>query len=260
MYDQETGLYYLQSRYYNPDWGRFINADALVSTGQGLLGNNMFAYCNNNPANCYDPSGMATFWTSTGDVNPLLSGYYGFGGGGGGYRVIPKKTAYDRRSGLVVNQSSFNHSGEPVGLGTFAANGCAVIATYNAVQLLGGFESLGGIRDEYLHEHGSILYGLGGVGPWSFDNYFAKHGYSYTGYFSFSALNKNVSEGDVIVFTLMNNANDITAGFHTMTAQYTGGIYQVYNAYSNCYSSSPMLDLRSVYKNSAWVYGYIVGG
>ena len=31
----ETGLYYLQSRYYNPTWDRFINADALVSTGQG---------------------------------------------------------------------------------------------------------------------------------------------------------------------------------------------------------------------------------
>lgn len=51
-------MYYLQSRYYNPEWGRFINADALVSTGQGLLGNNMFAYCNNNPVNSYDPSGL----------------------------------------------------------------------------------------------------------------------------------------------------------------------------------------------------------
>jgi RHS repeat-associated protein len=30
-YDQETGLYYLQSRYYNPQWGRFINADAVIS-------------------------------------------------------------------------------------------------------------------------------------------------------------------------------------------------------------------------------------
>ena len=49
VYDEETGLYYLQSRYYNPEIGRFINADALVSTGQGLLGNNMFAYCRNNP-------------------------------------------------------------------------------------------------------------------------------------------------------------------------------------------------------------------
>ena len=47
VYDQETGLYYLQSRYYDPEVGRFLNADALVSTGQGLLGNNMFAYCLN---------------------------------------------------------------------------------------------------------------------------------------------------------------------------------------------------------------------
>jgi RHS repeat-associated protein len=56
-YDQETGLYYLQSRYYDPEIGRFINADALVSTGQSLLGNNMFAYCNNNPVRYSDPTG-----------------------------------------------------------------------------------------------------------------------------------------------------------------------------------------------------------
>ena len=40
--DTETGLYYLQSRYYDPEVGRFINADSFASTGQGLLGNNMF--------------------------------------------------------------------------------------------------------------------------------------------------------------------------------------------------------------------------
>ena len=53
----KTGLYYLQSRYYNPNIGRFLNADSLVSTGQGLLGNNMFAYCRNNPVSRKDASG-----------------------------------------------------------------------------------------------------------------------------------------------------------------------------------------------------------
>ena len=40
VYDSETGLYYLQSRYYDPELGRFINADVFVATGQGLIGNN----------------------------------------------------------------------------------------------------------------------------------------------------------------------------------------------------------------------------
>jgi len=52
-----SGFYYLQSRYYCPSIGRFINADEFVSTGQGLLGFNMFAYCNNNPVMFIDPDG-----------------------------------------------------------------------------------------------------------------------------------------------------------------------------------------------------------
>ena len=71
VYDPETGLYYVSSRYYDPQLGRFINADALVSTGQGLLGNNMFAYCTNNPMNYVDRDGAnaeALQWWTTGMV------------------------------------------------------------------------------------------------------------------------------------------------------------------------------------------------
>ena len=58
-YDSETGWYYLQSRYYDPALGRFINADGYASTGQGFLGYNMFAYCENNPIIFCDKSGHA---------------------------------------------------------------------------------------------------------------------------------------------------------------------------------------------------------
>ena len=56
-YDVELGMYYLQSRYYDPVIGRFISSDVFVSTGQGLLGNNMYCYCLNNPVNYTDMSG-----------------------------------------------------------------------------------------------------------------------------------------------------------------------------------------------------------
>lgn len=56
-YDIETGFYYLQSRYYDPALGRFINADSYASTGQGFLGYNMFAYCNNSPTGKKDAYG-----------------------------------------------------------------------------------------------------------------------------------------------------------------------------------------------------------
>ena len=58
-YDNETGFYYLQSRYYDPQNRRFINADSYQSTGQGFVGTNMFAYCNNSPVDLYDQSGNA---------------------------------------------------------------------------------------------------------------------------------------------------------------------------------------------------------
>ena len=67
-YDSETGFYYLQSRYYDPEICRFINADSYASTGDGFTGLNMFAYCNNNPANRIDPDGHDSYvweWLTT---------------------------------------------------------------------------------------------------------------------------------------------------------------------------------------------------
>ena len=57
-YDTETSLYYLQTRYYDPEVGRFINADAFASTDiSSPLSTNMFAYCENNPVANLDSDG-----------------------------------------------------------------------------------------------------------------------------------------------------------------------------------------------------------
>ena len=57
-------MYYLQSRYYNPEWGRFINADAITATTGELLSGNMFAYCDNNPVTYKDEDGFFRIYAS----------------------------------------------------------------------------------------------------------------------------------------------------------------------------------------------------
>ena len=58
FYDAETGLYYLQTRYYDPEVGRFLNMDDIsYATPEQIHGLNLYAYCGNNPVNNVDPTG-----------------------------------------------------------------------------------------------------------------------------------------------------------------------------------------------------------
>ena len=70
-FDTETSLYYLQSRYYDPAIGRFINADNYATTYKTSTGANMFAYCLNNPANCKDDGGELANWLIGGVVGAV---------------------------------------------------------------------------------------------------------------------------------------------------------------------------------------------
>jgi RHS repeat-associated protein len=66
-YDMESGLYYLNSRYYDPEIGRFLNADApkIIDGGNDhILENNLFAYCFNNPVNMTDDTGHWPKWAT----------------------------------------------------------------------------------------------------------------------------------------------------------------------------------------------------
>ena len=66
-YDEETGFYYLNSRYYDPVVKRFINADtpsSVTDETNQLHGKNLFAYCDNNPVNRVDANGQWWDWIS----------------------------------------------------------------------------------------------------------------------------------------------------------------------------------------------------
>lgn len=79
-YDEEIGLYYLQSRYYDPAVGRFVNADevAYLSADRTLTGLNLITYCLNTPCKFCDPFGT---WVIS--VGFELSAAYVFGIYGG---------------------------------------------------------------------------------------------------------------------------------------------------------------------------------
>jgi len=57
MYDEETGLYYLNARYYDPKIARFLSEDTYRGTPDDPLSLNLYTYCNNNPIKYYDPTG-----------------------------------------------------------------------------------------------------------------------------------------------------------------------------------------------------------
>ena len=63
-FDTETGLYFLQTRYYDPQTGRFINIDDIsYFEPETINGLNLYAYCGNDPVNRFDPMGCAWSWS-----------------------------------------------------------------------------------------------------------------------------------------------------------------------------------------------------
>jgi len=58
-YDEESGLYYLKSRYYNPVWGRFLNVDINLGINKSFLGYNLYGYVDNRPTNFSDDTGTS---------------------------------------------------------------------------------------------------------------------------------------------------------------------------------------------------------
>ena len=80
-YDSYTGWYYLQTRYYDPEIGRFINADAsaFLGVGDAFISYNLFVYCSNNPIMGYDPMGTwdwGKFWDVTVNVVAVIGGFF----------------------------------------------------------------------------------------------------------------------------------------------------------------------------------------
>ena len=133
VWDDETWLYYVSSRYYNPETGRFINADIIVSTGQGILDSNMFAYCRNNPVRRKDVTGTAEEEIKKDESHPITlneakihtGGNVGDGGFGGSIGGTGNSSA--NNSVGTIGNSGANNTTTQIGGGHGSIKHSAVI-------------------------------------------------------------------------------------------------------------------------------------
>ena len=178
--------------------------------------------------------------------------------GGGGYPIYPyiANTPDEQIFGMVNGQSKLPYSDVRIGLGSYGKSGCAFIAIYNAMQLIGHSTSLADVTSEVYEQHGTICFGAGGVSPWSIQRYFTAHGIKVSGSYSLQSLSQEVTEGSVIVFTVLNNSKNIFEGWHAMTALYTGGNYLVFNKDNSSSTYKPYSSLEDAFLNGVWIYGF----
>ena len=155
-YDTETGFYYLNARYYNPDWCRFISPDsAAYLNPDNPNGLNLYAYCGNDPVNYKDPSGHLAITTiaiitgviigfgisATSSIVTQLEKY-----NGDWSKVNPLEVLYDGAFGAIN--------------GGLAASGIGIVASAIFGGALGFVSSIG--RD-FLFEEDRNINWLGAV-------------------------------------------------------------------------------------------------
>ena len=166
-YDQETKYYYLQSRYYNPESGRFINADGMLSASSSVLGTNMFAYTENNPVMSTDPDGYQLCLLSS-DQIVNSTGCLGPGGSKSGWSpyadskiviAIDLTGSFMIRGGgtYILNFTDgytefYPHTGASLGFGYGGSIAIGIVSNY---------EKRGDYGKDFVYAEASLLVGGG---------------------------------------------------------------------------------------------------
>jgi len=123
-YDTETGWYYLQSRYYDPGIGRFVNADAVLNPST-VLGYSLFAYCVNNPTNMSDTTGNIPFFIITAAIGAVVGAVVG--------GVVAAKNGGNVWAGIGIGAAAGALIGTGAGMAAGAALAGSITATTGAV-------------------------------------------------------------------------------------------------------------------------------
>ena len=245
-YDSDIQMYYLQSRYYDSQTGRFINCDDVnyIGTTESELSYNAFAYCGNDPVNHSDPSGrlqkeLAMVYAAINYFQTL--------------NASPKERRayiYDQNVGYISN---LIYGGFPI-----SYNGCELIAVYNALKYLGKFMLFyeviyyAEINDWYLFP--VIPTGVFGSTPRKAKKLFDEKNLKYAIYQNYQSkdFEKNIKDGKICIATYSNKSSKLiyNLSIHTFAFYYNKKrkkfyVFNGYNTYSDkAYTYSNYSDFR----------------
>ena len=223
-YDSDLGMYYLNARYYDQNIRRFINADEYVTTGQGFVGFNMFAYCLNNPVMFSDFSGdYAIYWlviviNVSRAAKKIMASH--------NYKHNDKLDQGDNSTynEMIKNQNSDIIAEYTYGVLSARINSCEAIAVHNTKVLLGLESTLSETIRDMQTCNGMWLFGLFGSKPSKIGKLLSFYGIEYEKV----SIDQVDSPGIYIISYLRSNGM-----IHTVAVTYDGVGYYAYNKESN---------------------------
>ena len=244
-YDFETGFYYLQSRYYDPEIRRFINADGYVNANGDFIGFNMYAYCSNNPVMYVDYSGykIKKFL-----ANLLTKSTFSF------IEYLISESNYNENYNIDIDISTTTKSKTitnqykeadnfKFGFASAAETSCEVIAVHNIKVALGFESTLSDTIKDFQEEGAMLLGGFWGSNPLMIGKVLDRDMIHYRKV----GLDNMTTQGYYIISFF--NEGKITRGIHTVAIYYDGNTYTAYNKGGGLNFDNP----------TSYAYGYICG-
>ena len=234
-YDSDTDMYYLQSRYYDANIGRFISADAPEMIINDVL--NLYSYCKNNPMNNSDNNGSWCYNIKYCAFNNQIKGKMmnRYNNNKKAMNNYYKSMIYAQHKAPVTNMGYLDSN--------LSNTGCEIIATYNSMKRMNKNVFLAGVILEF--EMNGLCYvhsGKLGSDPYQLGSYFRAHKVKYTSWESKSYFLKLIKTGKKCgIISFWNNNGKLfwKQGIHTVAYWYDKKTKCYYLPNYNCNETTP---------------------
>ena len=238
-------MYYLQSRYYDPQLARFINADSILGENTGMQAYNLYCYCGNSPVQRIDILGCA-WWSVLAKVVVAVVVVVAVAHVVNGVASLTQAD-YNRQHDTTKLVTDQNLIDMKMGGSRFADQGCGAAAVHNAIILAGGTSSLAEVV-RFMQAHDLTL-GFAGVYFTNMQLYLKRKGYRNKVYLT-KLKNKLDSKIKACKKKIAILAYKHSSGGHYVAIKYSSEdkLFHIYNDYASVVPSVDDFISNNAYK------------